>query len=934
MRHPKSNQTGSSGNYAVMQKFIDIGWKPIQVPVDQDIGTDLLVTVSDSRLFDLLVVVGAQVKSGKSAFEHPRNDEGWDYYSDAEHADYWSNHRCPHLMVLFDPDTNIAYWNHINLKTAKSTGKGYKIFVPRAQRIELGQLDALLGMALSTAQQPAQGGNVFNASANSVAPLARMRTALLSPRLLAPHGNRGRVDELEPEEILALVAQVKVMQLNWQINDRTFWKSLNEPPSTKDWRWQFVYSLWVALTQNKLDKLVASFQSADREDWRAAALSCLVARYFEQSLFAEAKYLLDTEIARDKAEPTDHAWLRLHRSRIRAELGEIAGAIDDAQQAQVSLAKRSDDVTAMLLFSVALKSQYELLHFEDGKPDLAQLVNSGDNPASWWQSQQISWALDAAAEDQFKAWARDTSLELTNDPTDNKLLAPKLIAGFAANHSAWRHATMRHARHAIQYAKSATEIAYELQQLLRAGAKSELKLAVTRFFQDGPSAAIADLLKCCVPNRFSHTVWDSIVCLWRDFGELADETSADSVIRWSLAQFEPESIQLKLVNQDLRSARSMLMDLVKGAMTCASDLAQSEVADFLLSEKLNTAVPQESRAKALDLVRTKALNAQHDIVILALLHKDLDETFMTSVFRAALKRELPEATSRAMSAIKDGNWYLYSRVIDLLKPEASLLGTIVDAISTSLKRCAADSEKMKYGVGGVDQAALLAKINLEYPSVSDWQVLIDFLLNPQVNADKKSSACMLIAKDAARVPEKVAQQLVAGCHFIAQSKYLPKNIFDLNEQRKPATDLASFMHCALADLADGELDDTFAELITGDAKHIVRALQLLYLKPQIKFDFFILWSLRHEDFGIRVNAASTLGKYISAHLLTPAIRKGILIIANLEDVQTQFSFLNSLDIEIHHILLEPILQMCAHPSCKVRTLAQRLIESRKLTTLD
>ena len=59
MRHPKSNKTGSSGNLAVMKKFVDIGWNPIPVPQEHDVGTDLLIIVSDNRLFDMGIVTGA-----------------------------------------------------------------------------------------------------------------------------------------------------------------------------------------------------------------------------------------------------------------------------------------------------------------------------------------------------------------------------------------------------------------------------------------------------------------------------------------------------------------------------------------------------------------------------------------------------------------------------------------------------------------------------------------------------------------------------------------------------------------------------------------------------------------------------------------------------------------------------------------------------------
>ncbi len=677
----------------------------------------------------------------------------------------------------------------------------------------------------------------------------------------------------------------------------------------------------------------AALQTADREDWRAAALSSLVARYFEHSRLAEAKKLLDSEISRDKAEPTDHAWLLLHRSRIRAELGEIEGALEDAKLAQNSLGKRSDDVTAMLLFWVALRTQYGLRPFgERAEGDLAELINSGDNPASWWESQQISWALESAAEDQFKVWAGDTAQQLNNDPTGNKLLAPKLLAGFAANQSAWRHATMRHARYAIQNAKTSAEIGFQLEQLLRAGAKDELKLACTRFFQDGPSHAIADLLKRCVPENYSHSVWHSMVSLWQEFGELANDESADAVIRWALAQFEPGD-ELKRLNQDLRSARSSLGEMLKGAMTTASDLVHTEIADLVLSEKLNTVTDQQSRAQMLDAVRPGVMNSEHDVMLLALLDTEIDETFKTSVFRAALKRKVPQAELRALTAMRNGDWYLYSRILDLVEPDARTFAPIVLAISNGIKADQANCATQSFGIGGVDKVGLLTFINLACPEVADWRTVINVLLDSNVNAEKKSGSCMQIAKAAAKVPGEISRELVAGCQKIADSKYLPKKWFGGNEARLAATDIANLIHCTLADLREGELDETMAELLAADAKHVTRALQLLYLRPQEKYDVFIFSCLRHEDFAVRVNAASTLGKYVSTSLLTPVVRKGFLLIADHYGVQIPLVFLKALNKDVHHTLLEPVIKLSTHPSCRVRALAQslspHLIESRK-----
>ena len=245
----------------------------------------------------------------------------------------------------------------------------------------------------------------------------------------------------------------------------------------------------------------------------------------------------------------------------------------------------------------------------------------------------------------------------------------------------------------------------------------------------------------------------------------------------------------------------------------------------------------------------------------------------------------------------------------------------------------ATNATQSFGIGGVDKVGLLTFINLACPEAADWRTVIDVLLNSSVNAEKKSGSCMQIAKAATQVPGEVSRELVAGGQKIADSKYLPKKWFGGNEARLAATDIANLIHCTLADLREGELDETMAELLAADAKHITRALQLLYLRPQEKYDVFIFSCLRHEDFAVRVNAASTLGKYVSTSLLTPVVRKGFLLIADHYGVQIPLVFLKALNKDVHHMLLEPVIKLGTHPSCRVRALAQslwpHLIESRK-----
>jgi hypothetical protein len=114
LRASESEQTASAGIGAVASAFARLKWG-VAENARHDLGTDLFLLARDERLFDLGLVVGAQVKTGQWYFDEPLHEDGalkgwWFRDDDRSHVDAWASHGLPHLLVLHDLDANKSYW--------------------------------------------------------------------------------------------------------------------------------------------------------------------------------------------------------------------------------------------------------------------------------------------------------------------------------------------------------------------------------------------------------------------------------------------------------------------------------------------------------------------------------------------------------------------------------------------------------------------------------------------------------------------------------------------------------------------------------------------------------------------------------------------------------------------------------------------------------
>jgi Domain of unknown function (DUF4365) len=118
----------------------ELSWYPREPPAP-DYGIDLYVEaavdgVPNGRMLAM------QIKGGASFFTET-TDDGVVFRGEQRHLDYWLVHSLPVVIVLYDPDDQMILWQAVTPETAQSTGEGWKLVIPRAQRLDASSADAL-----------------------------------------------------------------------------------------------------------------------------------------------------------------------------------------------------------------------------------------------------------------------------------------------------------------------------------------------------------------------------------------------------------------------------------------------------------------------------------------------------------------------------------------------------------------------------------------------------------------------------------------------------------------------------------------------------------------------------------------------------------------------------------------------------------------------
>ena len=130
-----SSATQDRKGIAAIQRAVttELGWIFREQPTE-DYGIDAQIELVE-RGAATGRLIAAQIKSGASYFSNAHPD-GWWFRLDKDDLEYWLDHALPVLVLLYNPETDTAYWeavNHHTIVTGRRGGK--KLLVPKAQQL-------------------------------------------------------------------------------------------------------------------------------------------------------------------------------------------------------------------------------------------------------------------------------------------------------------------------------------------------------------------------------------------------------------------------------------------------------------------------------------------------------------------------------------------------------------------------------------------------------------------------------------------------------------------------------------------------------------------------------------------------------------------------------------------------------------------------------
>ena len=868
MRASRQEQVGGAGVSEVSAAFERLGWGFAENS-RHDLGTDLFVLARDERLFDLGLVVGIQVKTGEESGryfrEHVQDRNGrvcgwWFRDTDRRHIDAWLSHALPHLIVLHDLSSRMSYWQHVTEDTVVSTGKGAKVLVPKANTIADRQRDALLRVAASNRPGVMWERSAWTGAA-SVLPRDLLRHALLVPRLVAPHPNPGYGAQLTPEQAIALLVQARVFDLERFAAIHADVPSLDEAAQSQHWSWRFVGALGHRVTTGEICRVLQVIDDAPDASAQTAATVTAAVGLLEEGRVDDALELLEVTLARDEAEPVDHAWLTLQHARMCAEVGRLGEARAEAISVQKIQVTSPDDVTATAIAGAAAELLFNTSTW--GQHDIEDVITGADTAASWWRTQTTSWALTALADRTFKEWSQDSATVVIlggTDTVNNQLLAASLTANYAGDHADWRHLSallgqdqlLRLDRHADpEKACAALEI------LRLAGDESALRLAVQRLAADGPATAITLTAANVRLDRATRTTGRADLALLQYGGDVLDEETAGRAVTWLLATLDDPSAFVA------RTTPSYLLDLqlidtVAAVAPAAPAAALAAVIDHMIElpgQKNQTLAT--SWAKVVDALPNDAWT--EETALRAGRDAGAHDPALRFPLLALTARYSETARAQLMAEARGGSLEALAALGDVRDLPAEVVAKFVISLSEQAEQQVRDAQAGAYNFGDVGRT--LALLNVRHPASAKWDPLLRLLADDTVAGGHKIGAFQVLTSLSDHIPDKIRKRLAVIAKAAAERPSrgdLPPPIGG------DAAGAAAQLAAALGALDAESIADRLLGLLAGDQEHQRWAARIAHRIGQPE-DIGVLVTLAQaSDANIRATAAAGLASLVAA----------------------------------------------------------------------
>lgn len=871
MRASRAGLTGAEGQAAVEKQFVRLGWGVARNPIEHDLGTDLWLMARDSRLFDLGALVGAQVKGGDSWFDEPAYDGenrliGWWFRDSDKHFKYWKGHNVPHILVLHDLGAGISYWVPTTHERFVSTGKGWKILVPVDSAIDEEHIAGLLDVATGNRTPARWEGSVFGSS-EPILGSDRLRHALLTPRLIAPHPNL-TVTSYQPEEALAILTKMRVSELlpSRSPYQATVAPDLSTCRESPDWRWRFyaaTHDSLVSGVDSTAIQDLAGAEDAAPHEWAAAA-AVAAALLIEAHQPARALELLDKVINADACSPVDHAWLLVHRARCLAELGLLESALQEAILVQGLRNTYPHDPTAMAIIGAAAD-----LIFTASSWNTESIVNAvagRDTLAAWWRTQEVAWGFQDKAQEDFKNWANGTTVSAgKSDETRLHLRAASLMCGFAADHGAWRATISQLAQRIMTTADRDVESLVSALNLMRVtGDDDAIKRSVCHLLESGPVAAILQAAGGIDLNEATRTSLLAEMEFVRRAADILTAEDAERHMRWAIAILEKPSVLIEKFSPTF-SVVGHILDMLAALVPALPKNVLPVVINHIAA-----LAPLEDQAIAhgyAGVVRNIPGDAWSDSDRKSLSLRKSDNFEFSDEIQVVLAASDAAHRQNLQDLIARGDFSALEAFGDVRDLAGDTVASFIDDLTEKIANQIAGLKSGRSAISTISLGATLVMINCWHPTHARWEPILDLLATTDVFTHHLSSPLRHLRSLGSMVPVNVANDLEP---ILRSIMHMPtrRRFFSEPELRGDAARALEAVRPLavtdneLWDLMHGDKDERAAVVfVMGQRMRAedINALAILALDPSPWVRSVVANQLAHWiDRGVAAESASAL----------------------------------------------------------------------------
>jgi hypothetical protein len=638
-------------------------------------------------------------------------------------------------------------------------------------------------------------------------PADRLRYALIVPRLLSPHPNRGAGSELRPDQGLALAVQVRLNNLREYTRELEDVPKISEMNASAVWGWRFVGAFSSRLLDDDPGPLAAVAGQAPDGPSRAAASVAAACALLDRGRVDDGLAFLEQALDGQTYSPVDLAWLEAQRARFDRQVGRLAEASAGAYRARAILEPVSGDPTADAIDAGAAALINSLAGFEKASFEAAMIA--GDTVAVWWRAQELASANGRIAQRGFEKWARDRTVTVGGeDVAANRLLAAAIMSSHAVDQGGWAGRTAAIGRdQLLRLDRSADpeEAAAALDSLRKGGDDKSLRLAATHLLADGPAAAVATAARSVDLRHSTQTsVLADLVLLERG-GDVLDRRSAERAADRLLEYiFDPSALTERTTPHFLLGVQ--LVETLTGVIQAAGPRGQRE-----LTERISQLPAQKGELEAREwanLLWTIPAEAWSEgtarrAAVDAERHAQVLERALLGI--AARYGGEGKARERLIAEALEGSLSALGQIGDVTELSSDVAGKLVGILAAAVRGRIEEATSGSISLGVPDPAEALGVLNLWHPEAASWEPLIELLGDDRVHPVYKRRALLVLAASADRIPASIRGPLrPLVSRLIEEGPVRHSPLEDEPDVRGPALDLG---------IAIGAIDEATASEI-------------------------------------------------------------------------------------------------------------------------